>query len=73
MLTTKDNQAAKSKVLSVPTEADLKFLSENQRLEGFSGDIAPDLRQHVPDMNELEAVARKFGAQVPQARNTAKG
>jgi len=72
MLTTKDNQTAKSNALSTPTEADLKFLSENQRMEGFSGEIPPQLRQHMPDLNELEAVAERFGAQAPKVEKATK-
>ena len=48
-------------------EAELKFISENQRLEGFSGEISEAVRQHRPNLEELQAVARRFGAQVPQS------
>ena len=48
-------------------EAELKFISENQRLEGFSGEISEAVRQHRPNLEELQAVARRFGAQIPQS------
>ena len=48
-------------------DAQLKFVSENQRLEGFSGEITEAVRQHRPNLEELQAVARRFGAQVPQS------
>ena len=50
---------------AVPEEV-LKFISQNQQLEGFSGEITEDLRQHRTNWDELEAVARRFGAQLPK-------
>jgi len=67
MLTTKESGAKVSKDPTAALEADLRFISENQRLEGFSGDITEAVRQHRPDLEELRAVSKKFGAQVPCA------
>ena len=50
----------------VTQEEILKFASENQRLEGFPGEISEAARQHRPDWAEIEAVARRFGAQLPK-------
>ena len=52
--------------MTVSREADLRFISENERLEGFSGEITEAVRQHRPDLKEIEAVARRFGAQIPK-------
>lgn len=67
MLTTKGSGAKVSKEPTAALEADLRFISENQRLEGFSGDITDAVRQHRPDFQELQAVSKKFGAQMPQS------
>ena len=48
---------------------DLKFVSANQQLEGFSGEIAEALANHQPEMNAIADAARKFGAQIPNAAN----
>ena len=48
------------------SERVLKLISENQRLEGFSGELSETVRQHRPDWAEIEAVARRFGAQLPK-------
>ena len=50
----------------LPSEEDLKFISQNQQLEGFPGEITDAVRQHRTDWAELEAVARRFGAQMPK-------
>ena len=66
MLTTKESGAKVESVKSSSWDAVLKFASENQRLEGFPGEISEAARQHRPDMEEIKDVARKFGAQIPQ-------
>lgn len=64
MLSTKASRAGVP--IQVSLEADLRFISQNQQLEGFSGEITEAMRQHEPDMEELKAVAQRFGAQIPQ-------
>lgn len=66
MLSTKESSAKVQRQPAAVQEADLKFISENQRLEGFPGEITEAVRQHRPNLQELQAVARRFGAQVPQ-------
>ena len=73
MLTTKESGAKLPQGQKTSLDADLKFISENQRIEGFSGEISEAARQHRPDMEEIKDVARKFGAQVPQNNPPAKG
>ena len=63
MLTTKDNSPVAAPRASASSEADLKFISENQRLEGFSGEITEAVRQHVPDLAELKAATQRFLSQ----------
>ena len=67
MLSTKESGAKVRTQAAVSLEAELKFISENQRLEGFSGEITEAVRQHRPNLEELQAVARRFGAQIPQS------
>lgn len=43
----------------------LRFISENQRLSGFSGRITAADRRHKTDMAEVAESARRFGAQIP--------
>lgn len=65
MLTSKES-AAKAQATTGPAWADvLKFASENQRLEGFPGEVSEAAKQHRPNMEELVAVSKKFGAQIP--------
>ena len=64
MLSTKDSRA--NVPIEVSREADLRFISQNQQLEGFSGEITEAMRQHKPNMEEIKAVAKRFGAQIPQ-------
>ena len=71
MLTTKESVVKKVDNTSASPEAVLKFASENQRLEGFPGEISEAARQYRPNLEELQAVSQKFGAQVP--RDPAKG
>lgn len=66
MLTTKESGAKTAQSPAQKLEAELRFVSQNQQLEGFSGDISEAVRQHRPDLDELVAVAKKFGAQVPK-------
>ena len=72
MLTTKESGAKDLKSPTPSLEADLRFISENQRLEGFSGEISDAVRQHCPDMEQLKAVSKKFGAQIPKTDSPAK-
>ena len=64
MLSTKDSRAGVP--IKVSLEADLRFISQNEQLEGFSGEITEAVRQHMPDLEELKAVSKRFGAQIPQ-------
>ena len=68
MLSTKESSAKVQTQTQPATSWDevLKFASENQRLEGFPGEISEAVRQHRPNLEEIQAVARRFGAQVPQ-------
>jgi hypothetical protein len=67
MLTSKES-GAKAQGTTGPAWDDvLKFASENQRLEGFPGEISEAAKQHRPNMDELVAVSKQFGAQVPGA------
>ena len=66
MLSTKESSAKVQLEPAAAHDADLKFISENQRLEGFPGEISEAVRQHRPNLEEIQAVARRFGAQVPQ-------
>ena len=72
MLSTKDTRANGRTAVTVSREADLRFISENERLEGFSGEITEAVRQHRPDLKEIEAVARRLGAQIPKFPAPAK-
>ncbi len=69
MYTTKNKGTGPRQPMAKLTEAELRFLSENQRLEGFSGVIPEQVRQHVPDLSDLVAVARRFGGQIPQSNS----
>ena len=64
MLSTKDSRAGVP--IKVSREADLRFISQNEQLEGFSGEITEAVRQYKPDLEELKAVSKRFGAQIPQ-------
>jgi hypothetical protein len=67
MLTTKDNHPNVAN--QVISEADLKFISENQRLEGFSGEITDAVRNHVPDLAELRQAVEQFQAKIASAES----
>lgn len=73
MLSTKESRAKVPTEQVVSLDADLRFISENQRLEGFPGEISESVRQHQPDPKEIEAVARRFDAQSPKSVAPAKG
>ena len=47
------------------SEEDLQFVSENQKMAGFSGRITRAIAKHQPDMQEIASSARRFNAQVP--------
>ena len=66
MLTVKESEARAPVPQPVLSEEDLKFASQNQQLEGFPGEITEAARQHRPNWDELEAVARRFDAQLPK-------
>lgn len=46
---------------------DMDFVSANQQLEGFSGEITEVIANHQPDLATISEVARKFGGQVPNS------
>jgi predicted HTH domain antitoxin len=48
----------------------LKFISENQKLAGFSGHISKEVAEFEPDMREIARNAKRFGAQVPTWRRS---
>ena len=64
MLSTKDSRAGVP--IKMSREADLRFISQNQQMEGFSGKITEAMRQYKPDLEELKAVSKRFSAQIPQ-------
>ena len=72
MLSTKDIRAKTPTEVADSLESELRFISQNQRLEGFSGEITDTVRQHRPDLKEIEAVARRLGAQIPKFPAPAK-
>ncbi len=43
----------------------LKFISENMRLSGFSGELSEKARTYEPDMKAIAESARRLGAQIP--------
>jgi hypothetical protein len=47
------------------TPEELKFISENMKLAGFSGKITAATRDHETDMEAIAKSAKEFGAQVP--------
>jgi len=47
------------------SKEDLQFVSENQRMEGFSGQITHATAEHRPDMKVIAKSAIRFNAQVP--------
>ena len=71
MLTTKESGVKNAQSPAEKLEAELRFISQNQQLEGFSGEISEAARQYRPNLEELQAVSKKFGAQIP--RDPAKG
>ena len=73
MLSTKDTRAKNPTGVTVSLEAELRFVSENQRLEGFSGEITEAVRRYQPSFEELKAVSERFGAQIPKPVSATKG
>lgn len=67
MLSTKESSAKTETQPALSWDDVMKFASENQRLEGFPGEISEAARQHRPSLEELQAVARRFGAQIPES------
>ena len=49
------------------TQADLKFISENMKLSGFSGKITSAIANYEVDMEKIAESARRFGAQIPKS------
>jgi hypothetical protein len=47
----------------------LRFISENQRLSGFSGRITKKTAVHEVDMDEIAASAKRLNAQIPCPEN----
>jgi hypothetical protein len=74
MLTT-TKHAAKRELTATPpprvrvSRQDLEFVSANQQLEGFPGQITEAVAGHEPDMREIVESARRMGAQVPTLAN----
>jgi hypothetical protein len=50
------------------TKADLRFISENMRLSGFSGHISPEIATYKPDMDAISRAAGLLGAQQPNPK-----
>lgn len=73
MLTTKESGVKNTQSPAEKLEAELRFISQNQQLEGFSGEISEAARQYRPNLEELQAVSKKFGAQIPQNNPPTKG
>ena len=48
---------------------DLEFVSANQRLEGFAGEITEAVAAHGSNVEEIVETAKKFGAQVPSEKH----
>lgn len=51
-----------------PTPDELKFISENQKLSGFSGHISPETAAHEIDLDEIAKAAPHLQAQTPEAQ-----
>jgi hypothetical protein len=51
---------------------DIKFVSQNQKLAGFSGQITEQIATHEPDMNAIAESAPHLGAQIPSPQNRSK-
>jgi hypothetical protein len=51
--------------MSKPTKEVLRFISENQKLAGFSGRISKKTAHFTPDMDKIAKTAKQFGAQTP--------
>lgn len=74
MLTTKTapkraSTATRRRPVPKPSAQDLAFLSENQQIEGFPGNITEPVANHRPNLEEIVASAKHFGAQIPTEAN----
>ncbi len=49
--------------------SDLKFISENQKLAGFSGKITEETATYEADMDVIAESAASLGAQIPSPKN----
>jgi len=73
MLTTKD--APKQAPTASPPaprrnlSADLQFISDNQKLEGFSGRISAEVAAYRPDLKEIAASVEQFREQLSNEEN----
>jgi hypothetical protein len=74
MLTT-TKHAAKRELTATPpprvrvSRQDLEFVSANQQLEGFPGQVTETVAVHEPALRDIAESARRFGAQVPTVTN----
>jgi len=48
----------------------LKFISDNQKLAGFSGHISKEVASCEPDLQQIAGSAKRFVAQVPKWRRS---
>lgn len=73
MLTTKNAPNRDATASLAPRERasadDLAFVSANQQMEGFPGQITEAIAAHQPDMEEIVRSAKRLGAQVPTEAN----
>lgn len=73
---TSHNSLTKSASSATQVAADLKrdleFVSANQQIEGFSGEITEAIVNHQPDLSDISEAARKFGGQIPNVANLSK-
>src|ERR1051325_6053531 len=51
------------------TPAELRFISENQRLAGFSGETTSETAAHEVDLDEIAKSSARLGAQIPSPKN----
>ncbi len=74
MLTTKTapkrvSTATLRRTVPTPSAQDLAFLSENQQIEGFPGNITERVANHRANLEEIVASAKRLGAQIPTEAN----
>ena len=75
MLTTQKTltkPGASATQVAAAIKRDLEFVSANQQLEGFSGEITEAIANHQPDMAAIAEAAEKFGAQIPNPASLSK-